>query len=79
MHNQGLADRDLAVFLAGTPETDAYLHDLWWAQAYALLNRAVILQEVCDELTHRIDGIGVEGPSAVTTTMWLWRPATMSS
>lgn len=61
-HNQGIVDRDLAVFLAGTPEMEAYLADLWWAQAYALLNRDVMLQAVCDELEHRIEGIGFEEP-----------------
>ena len=61
-HNVGLVDRDLAVFLAGTPELDAYLHDLWWAQSYALLNRDAILAAVCTELSHRIDGIGFEEP-----------------
>lgn len=61
-HNQGLVDRDLAVFLAGTPEMDAYLHDLWWAQSYALLNRDVMLAAICDELRHRIPRIGFEDP-----------------
>lgn len=42
-HNQALPDRDLAVFLRGTPESNAYLHDLFWAQDYAALNRAVML------------------------------------
>jgi tRNA-splicing ligase RtcB len=42
-HNLDLPDRDLAVFLAGTPGMDAYLHDLWWAQDYALLNRAIMM------------------------------------
>ena len=61
-HNQGLVDRDLAVFLAGTPQMDAYLHDLWWAQSYALLNRDVMLAAICDELAHRLPGIGFEEP-----------------
>lgn len=61
-HNAGLVDADLAVFLAGTPEMDAYLHDLWWAQSYALLNRDVILVTVCDELQHRIEGIAFDAP-----------------
>ena len=61
-HNVGLVDRDLAVFLAGTPEMDDYLHDLWWAQSYALLNRDVILAAVCDELAHRIEGIAFDEP-----------------
>jgi tRNA-splicing ligase RtcB len=42
-HNQGLVDRDLAVLLAGTPEMDAYLSDLWWAQEYAARSRAVMM------------------------------------
>lgn len=42
-HNLGLPDRDLAVFLAGTPQMDAYLADLYWAQEYAARNRAVMM------------------------------------
>ncbi|WP_404957799.1 RtcB family protein [Streptomyces sp. 147326] len=42
-HNQGLIDRDLAVFLAATPEMAAYRHDLYWAQEYAKYNRAVMM------------------------------------
>ncbi len=42
-HNQFLPDRDLAVFLAGTPEMEAYRNDLYWAQDYALLNRQVMM------------------------------------
>lgn len=42
-HNLGLPDRDLAVFIAGTPEMDAYLRDLYWAQDYAARNRAVMM------------------------------------
>ena len=42
-HNQLLPDRDLAVFLAGTPQLEAYRHDLYWAQEYALLNRQVMM------------------------------------
>ncbi len=45
-HNQALPDRDLAVFLAGTPEMDAYRHDLYWAQDYAALSRQVMLAAV---------------------------------
>jgi tRNA-splicing ligase RtcB len=47
-HNTDLPDRDLAVFLAGTPEMDAYRHDLWWAQEYARRNRAVMMALLCD-------------------------------
>ncbi|MFG2298869.1 RtcB family protein [Streptomyces sp. NPDC048603] len=42
-HNQGLVDRDLAVFLAATPEMDAYRSDLFWAQEYAKYNRATMM------------------------------------
>lgn len=42
-HNADLPDRDLAVFLAKTPEMDAYRRDLYWAQRYARENRQVML------------------------------------
>lgn len=42
-HNLDLPDRDLAVFLADTDEMAAYLHDLYWAQAYAKINREVMM------------------------------------
>ncbi|MBB1257424.1 RtcB family protein [Streptomyces alkaliterrae] len=42
-HNQGLVDRDLAVFVAETPEMAAYRNDLFWAQEYAKRNRAVMM------------------------------------
>ncbi len=47
-HNRGLADPDLAVFLAGTAQMDAYLSDLWWAQEYAARSRAVMMTLVVD-------------------------------
>lgn len=43
-HNQDLPDRDLAVFLSGTPAMDAYRADLYWAQEYARLNRRVMME-----------------------------------
>jgi tRNA-splicing ligase RtcB len=45
-HNQALSDPDLAVFLADTPQFDAYRRDLFWAQRYAALNRALMLERV---------------------------------
>lgn len=42
-HNQDLPDRDLAVFVADTPEMEAYRRDLAWAQEYAFRNRAVMM------------------------------------
>ncbi|GGZ90158.1 RNA-splicing ligase RtcB [Streptomyces spiroverticillatus] len=42
-HNQGLVDRDLAVFIADTPQMAAYRNDLFWAQEYAKNNRAIMM------------------------------------
>ncbi|MFE3071015.1 RtcB family protein [Streptomyces sp. NPDC059247] len=42
-HNQGLVDRDLAVFVSDTPQMAAYRHDLFWAQEYAKRNRATMM------------------------------------
>ncbi|PYC86158.1 RNA-splicing ligase RtcB [Streptomyces tateyamensis] len=42
-HNQGLVDRDLAVFISDTPQMGAYRQDLFWAQEYAKYNRAVMM------------------------------------
>lgn len=42
-HNQGLVDRDLAVFIADTPQMGAYRNDLFWAQEYAKHNRAIMM------------------------------------
>ncbi|MEU4495406.1 RtcB family protein [Streptomyces sp. NPDC023998] len=42
-HNQGLVDRDLAVFIADTPQMAAYRNDLFWAQEYAKYNRAIMM------------------------------------
>ena len=36
-------DRDLAVFIADTPQMAAYRHDLFWAQEYAKYNRAIMM------------------------------------
>jgi tRNA-splicing ligase RtcB (3'-phosphate/5'-hydroxy nucleic acid ligase) len=49
-HNRDLPDPDLAVFLAGTPKFDAYRRDLFWAQEYAALNRAVMLELIAGVL-----------------------------
>ncbi|MFJ2224366.1 RtcB family protein [Streptomyces anulatus] len=42
-HNQRLIDRDLAVFIADTPQMAAYRNDLFWAQEYAKFNRAIMM------------------------------------
>lgn len=43
VHNNSLPDKDLAVFLSGTPEMEAYRHDLYWAQQYAVYNRETMM------------------------------------
>ncbi|HNP55412.1 MAG TPA: RtcB family protein [Gordonia sp. (in: high G+C Gram-positive bacteria)] len=55
-HNTDLPDRDLAVFVAGTPEMDAYRRDLEWAQEYAARNRAVMLALVCAAVRESFPG-----------------------
>ena len=61
-HNAELPDPDLAVFLAGTPEMKAYRHDLFWAQRYAFLNRAVMLELYKGVLRRFFPEIGYEAP-----------------
>jgi tRNA-splicing ligase RtcB (3'-phosphate/5'-hydroxy nucleic acid ligase) len=58
-HNLDLPDRDLAVFLAGTPEMDAYLTDLYWAQEYAARNRAVMMALFQQVVTEAFAGRGL--------------------
>ncbi|WP_227980553.1 RtcB family protein [Nocardia spumae] len=57
--NQDLPDRDLAVFLSGTPQMEAYRHDLTWAQEYAARNRAVMLSLVCATVREEFDSLPV--------------------
>ncbi|MDA2812938.1 RtcB family protein [Nocardiopsis sp. RSe5-2] len=56
-HNQDLPDRDLAVFVSGTPEMDAYRRDLFWAQDYARRNRDVMMGLACDVLRRSFPGV----------------------
>jgi tRNA-splicing ligase RtcB len=51
-HNTYIPDRDLSVFLTGTPEFTAYRHDLLWAQDYAMLNRMVMLELLKKDMRH---------------------------
>ncbi|QFU85641.1 RtcB family protein [Amycolatopsis sp. YIM 10] len=53
-HNADLPDRDLAVFVAGTPEMQAYRRDLFWAQDYAARNRATMVALVKQALKDEI-------------------------
>lgn len=61
-HNDELPDRNLAVFLAGTPEMEAYRRDLYWAQKYALLNRTVMLQLCKDVLREYWSSVEFDEP-----------------
>jgi tRNA-splicing ligase RtcB (3'-phosphate/5'-hydroxy nucleic acid ligase) len=56
-HNRVLEDRDLSVFLAGTPEFAAYRRDLFWAQEYAALNRRVMLEQIQLVLREHFPGL----------------------
>jgi tRNA-splicing ligase RtcB len=61
-HNADLLDRDLAVFLAGTPEMDAYRRDLWWAQEYARRNRATMMALVCNVVRDQFPAVTFAEP-----------------
>ncbi|WP_049653315.1 RtcB family protein [Kitasatospora sp. MY 5-36] len=58
-HNQGLIDQDLAVFLAKTAEMGAYRQDLFWAQEYAKLNRALMMALFQDVVRREFTKAGV--------------------
>jgi RNA-splicing ligase RtcB len=40
-----LEDPDLAYFLQGTPEFEAYIRDMLWAQDYAMANRSAMMDD----------------------------------
>jgi tRNA-splicing ligase RtcB (3'-phosphate/5'-hydroxy nucleic acid ligase) len=61
-HNADLPDRDLAVFLVGTPQMAAYRRDLFWAQDYARRNRAVMLALVLDVVRRRFPSVSFDPP-----------------
>ncbi len=53
-----LPDRDLAYLSEGTEEFDEYIHDLRWAQDFALLNREEMMDRVMAELSYTVYGEG---------------------
>ncbi|GAA2975596.1 RtcB family protein [Streptomyces fulvorobeus] len=59
-HNQGLIDRDLAVFVSGTPQMAAYRNDLFWAQEYAKYNRAIMMGLLKDVVRKEFKKAGVD-------------------
>jgi tRNA-splicing ligase RtcB len=73
-HNLDLPDRDLTVFLAGTPQMDAYLRDLYRAPEYAARDRAVmtaLFQRVVTEaFAARGLVVAYDERSPHTTTTW---------
>ncbi|MEV8251251.1 RtcB family protein [Microbacterium sp. NPDC076768] len=42
--------RELSLFYRGTPQMDEYLHDLRWAQKFAMLSRTLMMETVKAEL-----------------------------
>ncbi len=59
---QPLEDPDLAHLVQGTPEFDAYIDGMLWAQDYALENRAQMMEAVVGVLAKRMnDAIGHTG------------------
>ena len=59
-----LPDRDLAYLVEGEPEFDAYIEALRWAQHFALLNRAEMMDRVADQVG-RFLGTDVERAETV--------------
>lgn len=52
--------KELALFYKGTPEMDAYLHDLHWAQEYAMRSRTLMMALIRKELRDHLDARGRE-------------------
>ncbi len=51
-----LEDPDLAWFTQGTPQFEAYIADLLWAQGYAMANRELMIDAALREVTHFLAG-----------------------
>lgn len=56
-HNKNLPDKALSYLLKGTPEFDAYMHDLKWAQRYAYANRTRMMELLIGYLLHEFPGM----------------------
>jgi tRNA-splicing ligase RtcB len=50
------------VFLAGTPQMEAYRRDLWWAQEYARRNRALMMALLCQVLREHVPHVAFDEP-----------------
>lgn len=64
--NMDLPDPDLAVFLRGTPEMDAYRRDLTWAQEYALRSRKIMLELFKNVVREAFPAVGVSFDSEIS-------------
>jgi RNA-splicing ligase RtcB len=56
---QGLEDPDLAYFVQGTPQFDAYVRDMLWAQEYAMANRRALMEAALLEFNRLTAGAAV--------------------
>ncbi|MBT2484814.1 MULTISPECIES: RtcB family protein [unclassified Microbacterium] len=52
----------LSLFYKGTKEMDDYLHDLRWAQEFAMLSRTVMMEAVKHELQDYFENSGLSAP-----------------
>jgi len=57
----GLADAELAWLDEGTPEFDAYIEAMHWAQDYARMNRDTMMNIVLADMKHRFPQMKVVG------------------
>jgi tRNA-splicing ligase RtcB (3'-phosphate/5'-hydroxy nucleic acid ligase) len=62
LHNRDLADPDLAVLLEGSAELDDYRRALYWAQDYAALNRALMVERLQQLLVERWPDVTFDAP-----------------
>jgi tRNA-splicing ligase RtcB len=60
-HFISLEDPDLAYLVEGTPEFDAYIADMRWAQEYARANREAMMDALLEELRQLLGGEGDVG------------------
>jgi tRNA-splicing ligase RtcB len=56
-----LPDRDLAYLTEGTPEFDAYVEALHWAQRFAALNREEMMDRLAEQVSQFSSGRGLGG------------------
>jgi tRNA-splicing ligase RtcB len=47
-------DKELAALAVGTPEYEAYMHDLYWCQRYARQNREEMMMRVLKDLSYHM-------------------------